>query len=486
MVVDYDLVIIGSSWAGVYAAKKAVGLQARIALITQCDDLFFPNDTLINHSISEIGGLNYQLANNPLATVSERLSQVSLSQASDWAKEINSVMQTGSNSLSSLAALGVDVITGKGEFCRLPQLAFQVAKRKLRSRNFLLATGANFAPQFLDNNAANDYFTLRQLGDRDLSDLGQNIIVVGSDPMALELAQTLTRFNKKVTLVVKQQRILPQEDLEIALLIQAQLEADGVKVYTNSVVSQIKAIDEQKWLQAGDRALAADEIIIAGDRQPNIAGLNLAGVDVKYDSQRIYVNQKLQTTNSNIYACGELIGGYCLPNITQSEVDLILKNTLFLPWYKINYYYLPWAVLTQPNLARVGLTQRQAKQQYGDDIYVIKQYFSNLAQGQILDRTTGVCQLLIKENGEILGCSLVGDRAGELITVIALMIRHKIRLDGNPMRGLTSFSIPTVYPSMVEILQRSVDDFYQQKLQRNSKLLDRLITWFSLRKNWHR
>ncbi|HEY9769369.1 MAG TPA: NAD(P)/FAD-dependent oxidoreductase [Coleofasciculaceae cyanobacterium] len=487
MAVDYDLVIIGSSWAGVYAAQKAVRLQARIALVTQCDDLFLPNDTLINHSISEIGRLNYQLANNPFITASETLSDISLSQASDWAKGINYVMQTGNNALSSLAALGVDVIAGKGEFCRLPQLAFQVAKRKLRSRNFLLATGANFAPQFLDNNnAANDYLTLRQLGDRDLADLGQNIIVVGSDPLALELAQTLTRFNKKVTLVVKQQRILPKEDLEIALLIQAQLEAEGVKVYTNSVVSQIKAIDEQKWLQAGDRALAADEIIIAGDRQPNIAGLNLAGVDVKYDSQRIYVNQKLQTTNSNIYACGELIGGYCLPNITQSEVDLILKNTLFLPWYKINYYYLPWAVLTQPNLARVGLTQRQANQQYGADIYVIKQYFSNLAQGQILDRTTGVCQLLIKENGEILGCSLVGDRAAELITVIALMIRHKIRLDSNPMRGLTSFSIPTVYPSMVEILQRSVDDFYQQKLQRNSRLLDRLITWFSLRKNWHR
>ncbi len=205
MAVDYDLVIIGSSWAGIYAAQKAVGLQARIALVTQCDDLFLPNDTLINHSISEIGRLNYQLANNPFATASERLSDISLSQASDWAKGINYVMQTGNNALSSLAALGVDVIAGKGEFCRLPQLAFQVAKRKLRSRNFLLATGANFAPQFLNNNnnAANDYLTLRQLGDRNLVDLGQNIIVVGSDPLALELAQTLTRFNKKVTLVVK-------------------------------------------------------------------------------------------------------------------------------------------------------------------------------------------------------------------------------------------------------------------------------------------
>ena len=486
MAVDYDLVIIGSSWAGIYAAEKAAQFQARVALVTQGEDLFLANDMLVNHSISEAGQLNYQLANSPFASASAVNSPfVSLREAADWARGINSVMQI-KNSLSRLAALGVDVIAGKGEFCRLPKLALAVAKRKLRSRNFLLATGTNFVPTLIEDSISPGYLSLRELWQQDLADLGQNIIVVGDDPTALELAQTLARFDKKVTLVAKSSRILPQEDLDVALLIQAQLEAEGIKIYSNSKVSQLKTIDAQKWLQAGDRALVADEIIIADYRQPNIAGLNLAGIDVKYDQTRVYVNHKLQTTNPNIFACGDLIGGYNLPHITSYEINLILKNTLFFPWYKTNYYSLPWAILTQPNLARVGLTEKQAKQQYGAEIYVIKEYLSDVVQAQILERTTGFCKLLVRENGEILGCSLLCDRAAELITTMALMIQHKIRLDQNPMRGLTSLSIPTIYPSMAEILQRSSNNFYQQKLQRNPKLLNCLRSWFSLRKNWHR
>jgi pyruvate/2-oxoglutarate dehydrogenase complex dihydrolipoamide dehydrogenase (E3) component len=483
MAVDYDLVIIGSSWEGIYAARNAVQLKARVALVTQCNNKYLPNDTLVNHSLSEISSWNYRLANNFRARSSEiKLPTISFSEANNWAIEINSVVQT-QNSLASLAALGVDVIVGKGEFYRLPKLGFQVNKRKLRSRSFLLATGSNFASRFIDSNSSNSYLTLRDLGSQKLSDLPNNLIVVGNEPIALELAQTLVRFNKQITLVVKQPRILPQEDLDIATLIQAQLEAEGINIYTNSEVSQIRVINNQKWLQAGDRALSADEIIMADYREPNIEGLNLAGIDVKYDHQRVDVNQKLQTTNPHIYACGDLIGGYCLPNIAQYEVKLVLKNTLFFPWYKTNYNNLPWAILTQPNLARVGLTEYQAKQQYGEKIYVVKEYFKNIAQAQILEITTGLCKLIVKENGAIIGCSLMGDRAADLITAIALMMQHQIKLDPNPMRGLTSVSIPTIYPTMTEILQQTSSNFYLQKLQRHPKLLKRLQAWFSLRKN---
>ena len=476
MAVDYDLVIIGSSWEGIYAAKSAVMLQARVALVTQ-GELF--NNTLIN-SVGEVGRLNYRLAENPFAIDLSNLPSFCFNQAIDWAKEVNGEVQAN-NSLSSLAALGVDVIVGSGEFCRLPQLAFNVAKRKLRSRNFLLATGANFQPDL--NIDPQDYLTPRQLGDRDLSNLEQ-IIVIGGDPTSLELAQTIARFDKQVTLVIRQPRILPQEDHDIAILIQAQLEAEGIKIYADCPVTQVKTINGQKWLQAGNLALSADEIIFVDCRQPNVESLNLAGVGVKGDRQRISVNRKLQTTNPNIYACGDLIGGYALPNVTRYEVNLILKNTLFLPWYKTNYHTLPWAIFIQPNLARVGLTQHQARQQYGNDIYIIREYFRDLTQAQILDRTSGVCKLIVRENGEILGCCIVGDRAAELIPIVALMIQHKIKLDRNPMRGLTSISIPTIYPSMAEILEHSSQNFYHQKLRRNPKLLNRLRSWFSLRKSW--
>lgn len=484
MAVDYDLVIIGSSWAGIYAARKAAQLQARVALVTQSDDLFLPDDLLINHSIGEAGQLNHQLANYPFGTASVKSPYISLNEAADWARGINSVMQTN-NSLSSLAALGVDIITDRGEFCRLPKLAFKLTNRELRSRHFLLATGINFEPRFISDGVADSYLSLRQLYQQDLADLGENIVVVGSDPTALALAQTLARFAKKVTLIVEKPRILPQEDLDIAVLIQAQLEASGIKIYLSSTVSQIKTIEGQKWLQAGNFALVTDEIIIADHGQPNIAGLNLAGVNVKYDHHSVYVNQKLQTTNPNISACGDLIGGYNLPGITYYEVNLILKNTLFFSWYKTNYYAVPYVILTQPNLARVGLTETEAKQQYGSEIYVIKEYLNNIFQAQIAAQTTGVCKLIVRENGEILGCSLLCDRAGELITTIALMIKHKIPLAQNPLRGLTTCSIPTTYPSMAEILQHLSDNFYRQKLQRNPQLLNRLRSWFSLKRSWH-
>ena len=472
MAVDYDLVVIGSSWAGIYAARNAVQLQARVALVTQCENKYLPNDVLFNYSLGEIGQLNYQLANNPFATSTDiPYPFISLEEASDWIQG-NSPRVRATNSLSSLAALGVDVIVGKGKFFSKPKLGLQVSQRKLRSRHYLLATGSKIIPRLVDGNTAENYITLRDLGRINLGELPQSIIVVGKDPIALELAQSLARFDKKVALVVNQPRILPQEDLDIAILIQGQLEAEGIKILTDSKVSQIKIINEQKWLQAGNQALSSDEIIFADCRQPDIEGLNLAEVDVKYDASRVYVNHKLQTTNPSIYACGDLIGGYCLPNIERYEVNLILKNTLFFPWYKINYFALPWAILTQPNLARIGLNEKQAKKQYGANIYVIKQYLNDTERADILDQNTGLCKLLVRENGIIVGCSLVGENAGELVSALALMMQHNIRLDNNPFRGLTELSIPTIYPSSAEILLQASSKFYQQKLLRNPKRLN--------------
>ena len=479
MAVDYDLVVIGSSRVGVYAAQKAVELQARVALVTQSEDLFLADNTLANYSLSEVGHFNDRLGNNPWFSTPDR---VSLASAQTWANQTDSKMQT-KNSLANLAALGVDIIVGKGEFCRLPNLALQTEKRKLRSRNYILTTGASFPSEFAGGDRLHDYLTLDELWQQDLTKLGQNIIIIGGDPAALELAQTLARFEKQVTLVTRQPRILPQEDLELVLLLQAQLEVLGVKIYTDSTVSQIKTIDGQSWLQAGDRALTADCIILADYRQPNIASLNLAGINVKYDRDRVYVDRKLQTSNPNIYACGAAIGGYSLPNIARYEANLILKNTLFFPWYKTDYSTLPWAISTQPSLARVGLNQKLAQQQYGNDLYVVTEYFKNLERAQISSNTTGMCKLLVRNNGEIVGCSLIGDRAEESIALIALMMQQQIKLDGNPMRGLTSLSLATTYPSMSEIWQRAFDNFYRQKLQRHPQLLTRLRSWFSFRKS---
>ena len=482
MAVDYDLVVVGSSLAGMYAAKKAVQLQARVALVTQSDRAYLSDDNLFNYSLGTIGRFKNLLENNFWGSTDEIVSSLSLTQADNWIENTNIAVQN-INSLSNLAALGVDVVVGKGKFCKSPHLELQVKQRKLRSHRFLLATGTNCVPNFVvEDNALNSYITLKDLNERKLSSLPTSIIIIGSNPTALELAQNLIVFGKEVTLIVEQSRILPQEDNDISIFVQAQLEAIGVNIFTKSAVSQIKVINRKKWLQAGDLALSADEIIIADSQQPNIAGLNLAGIDVKYNNRQVYVNEKLETTNKNIYACGDLIGGYCLPNVAQYEVNIVLKNALFLPWYKVKYHTVPWAILTHPSLARVGLNEKQARHKY-EKLYVIRQYFDDVVSVKTSNYDLGMCKLLVGERGNILGCSIFSDRASELITIPALMMQHKIKLDRNPMRGLTTVSIPHVYPSMTEILEQAINSFYQQKMQSNPKLLNRLRSWFSWRKS---
>ncbi|MGF1541639.1 MAG: dihydrolipoyl dehydrogenase family protein [Pleurocapsa sp.] len=486
MAVDYDLVVIGSTQEGIYAARTAAMLQARVALITQNITEYSDRDVIINNSISEIARWNFIRGNTSFYIESDLFNPITLTAARDWGIEVDSTIED-QNSLSHLAALGVDVILGKGEFCRLPKLAFNIGKRKLRSRYFLLATGAKFTIKSINNFETNNFWTPDDIWQlKNLEDLPDNLVIIGGFPQSLALAQTLNRFGKNITLVIEQQRLLPLEDVEISRLIQAYLEAEGITIFTDSIISQIKEIDNKQWLQVGDHAIETDGIILANYRRPNIKNLNLAGVNVKYNSQRVIVNNKLQTINPQIYACGDLIGGYSLPNIAVQEANIVLKNILFISQFTIDYRYLPWAVFTQPNLARVGLTETQAKQQYGQEIYIVKQYFKNIARSQITGETTGLCKLILTPDGMILGCTIIGDRAIELISTVAVMMKHKIKLTDNLMQGMTEIEFPYIYPSYAEIFQKIATDFHRQKLQKNSPWQNWLETWFNLRRDWHK
>jgi pyruvate/2-oxoglutarate dehydrogenase complex dihydrolipoamide dehydrogenase (E3) component len=136
----------------------------------------------------------------------------------------------------------------------------------------------------------------------------------------------------------------------------------------------VEVLDGQKVLYMGDEKLATvDEILIATGRHPNVESLNLDIAGVKVAKHGIQVNQKLQTTNSRIYACGDVIGGYQFTHVAGYEASVVLKNALFLPASKADYRVVPWCTFTDPELAKVGLSEAEARQSYGDDIYVLKQ-----------------------------------------------------------------------------------------------------------------
>ncbi|MEH1822750.1 MAG: NAD(P)/FAD-dependent oxidoreductase [Nostoc sp.] len=480
---DYDIVIIGGSLAGYYAALAATQLRATVALVEPKVDYGFTH----HYALTEIAKLAQKLNNAAgfgiHATHTDTSEKCHISMA--WQEAMLYAQCVASNlkeqhSPAILAAQGVDVIVGSGQFQSSPQLAFAVNNRLLRARTYLLATGSRPEIPEIEGLQATGYRTLSNIWQSLQGEtLPKNWVIIGGIPQSIEIAQTLARFGCSVTLVVKHPYVLPYLEPEIAILLQAQLEVEGVRVLTEKPVTQVKLIEDKKWIQAGDKAFETDEILVATGQQPNLESLNLATVGVKWHRRSLVVNDKLQTTNHRIYACGDVIGGYDFANIANYEAKIALNNALFFPRLRVNYCSTPWAIFSVPMLAQVGLTEAQAKRQFGrDEVLVLRQYFKTVVAAQLRDETTGMCKLIVLRNGEILGASILGEEAGELINLIALVISQKIKV-----KDLANLS--PVYPSFSVILEQTAKEWSKQKLNSNIALQEFLEGFFHFRRNWN-
>ncbi|GAX38778.1 dihydrolipoyl dehydrogenase family protein [Nodularia sp. NIES-3585] len=483
MTIDYDLVIIGGSLAGRYAALAATQLKATVALVeSQVNCGFSQHQALseiskIVHNLNDMAGLG--IHTTQANTCKKHQVSVTWPEAKLYTQGVVSNIQE-QHSLSNLAAQGVDVILGRGQFQSLPYLAFAVNQRLLRGRTYLLASGSVLCLPEIEGLQTTGYLTLSNIW-RSLKQttLPQNWVIIGGVPQSIEVAQTLARLGCNVTLVVKSASILPYADSEIAHLLQAQLEVDGVRVLTQKPITQVKLIEGKKWVQAGDKAIETDEILVATGQQPNVESLNLAAVAVKWQQHRLVVNNKLQTTNHRIYACGDVIGGYDFTNVANYEARIAVKNALFFPRFPVEYRCIPWALNSHPTLAEVGLTEAQAKRQFKpDEVLVLRQYYKTVTAAQLRDETTGICKLIVLRNGEILGASILGAEAGELINLITLAMSQKISV-----KQLANLS--SVYPSFSEIIENTAKEWSQQKLNSNPALQDFLEGFFHFRRNWN-
>ncbi len=523
MTVEYDLIVIGGSTAGIHAAVAAAHLNARVALVENehLQKNWLGYGAIYNQALTQVGRVVQQVrdahqfgvrTSGADSTQQRQIPSVQLTEAMQWAEAVVSTCSE-QNSPAILASLGIDAIAGSGEFCRRPHLGFLVNSRRLRGRAYLIATGSRPTIPDIEGLQTVGYLTPvdiwnqglqveqgLQLGKLQVESSNQSSIlqpsnlqppnlqpsplqlsgswvVIGDDPIGIELAQTLARLNFDVTLVASTPHILPKEDPEASRLVQAQLEVEGVRVLTQSPVSQVMRIEDKKWIQAGDRAIEADEILLATEQQPNIESLNLEGVGVKFNRHGIELNEKLQTTNPRIYACGDVASGFRQAHIAQYETSIALKNALFMPYFKVDYRGIPRAIFSDPQLARVGLTEAQARHRYGKDVFVVRHYFKTVDKAQLLGETTGFCKIVGRQDGEILGASIVGSDASELIGAIALAIRQKLKV------GAIA-DLPFASLTLSEIVHQTATEWQRQSLNRNKTLQNFLESFFNLRRRW--
>jgi pyruvate/2-oxoglutarate dehydrogenase complex dihydrolipoamide dehydrogenase (E3) component len=482
MAVEYDLVVIGGGSGGLVVAGVAAALNAKVALIEKDrlggDCLWYgcvPSKSLIHAS-----RLAYQVKNaGRFGIYSENISI-------DFAKVIAHVQNVISNiaphdSPERFEGLGAEVIFGDGEF--IDRRTFKINGRSIKARAFVISTGSRPAIPKVSGLKEAGYITNEEVFS--ITERPETLAIIGGGPIGCELGQALSRLGSEVTIIAGSSRLLPQEDPEVAQIVANQFNAENIRVLTKTHVEKVEVINGKKVLwAAGEKIAEVEQILVAAGRQPNIESLNLqaAGVEMRQKDEAGYgnsgskkgirVNSKLQTTNPRIYACGDVIGGYQFTHVAGYEANIVLRNALFLPVIKANYRVIPWATFTDPELARVGLTEQEARSRYGDEIAIVKQEYADVDRAQAENATIGFAKIIVRRNGQILGAHLVGASAGELIHEIVLAMTHKLKISA--LSGIH------IYPTLSELNSNAAFALTQQNYEKSPRLQKLLAKGFQL------
>ena len=375
------------------------------------------------------------------------------------------------DSVERFTGLGVRVIKGWAKFTDKRTVA--VDDFEVCARRFVIATGSTPAVPPIPGLDSGPYLTNESIFT--LTERPGHLIIVGAGPIGLEMAQAFRRLGSTVT-VLEAARPFAKDDPEAADVVLAQLAREGVTVRAGvkvvkvahergNVTVTIEAENEQETVEG-------THLLVATGRKATVDGLNLEAAGVRYDRTGIKVNRRLKTSNGHIYAIGDVAAGQ--PQFTHAanyHAGLVIRNALFRLPVKVNVHAIPWVTYTEPELAQTGLTEAEARAQGHKKLRILRWPYNDNDRA-VAERTPhGHIKVVATPKGKILGVTIVGAQAGELITPWTLAIAQKLNI-----RAMTGIVLP--YPTLSEIGKRAAIDFFTPSLTR--PLLRRIIAWLRI------
>lgn len=431
---SYDAIVIGGGTAGMTAAKEIAKAGKKVALIeaerTGGDCLYsgcVPSKSLlatarVAHAIRHAGafGINAQAPTVDFARTVARKNHIIERIAVVDAPE-------------ALERAGVHVIHGVARFDGSGVVI--VDGRTLRAERFVIATGSRPAVPPIPGLTATGFVTNDGLMAR--ATLPQRLAVIGGGPLGLELGQAFQRFGSRVTVVERGDRLLSRDDADVTAVLLRGLERDGMAVHLAHNVTRVERVGEVKRLTiragSGDEStIDADEILVATGRSPRIDELNLESAGVASGPTGIQVDQRMRTTATNIWACGDVTGPPYFTHVADDQARTVATNVLGgrASW---SGRAIPWATFTDPEVAGVGLTERAARDRYGDKLEVLRLPYQELDRAMTDDAGEGLIKVLLvpgwmrgRLGGEVVGAHVVGDRAGEIIQQFAFQMTWRL------------------------------------------------------------
>jgi pyruvate/2-oxoglutarate dehydrogenase complex dihydrolipoamide dehydrogenase (E3) component/uncharacterized membrane protein YdjX (TVP38/TMEM64 family) len=434
---DRNLVVIGAGSAGLVSAYIAAAVKAKVTLIekhrmggdclnTGC----VPSKALIKSArvLSQIRrATDYGFKNASVefdfADVMERVQRV-----------IKTIEPH--DSVERYAGLGVECIQGEARITSPwhVEIATKGETKTLSTRAIVIAAGARpFVPPIpgIENIRALTSDTVWELRA-----LPQRLVVLGGGPIGCELAQAFARFGSKVSQVEMLPCLLIREDPEVSAMVAGRFREEGVQVLTGHKAKQVVVEGERKFLlcEGGGKELRVefDALLCAVGRVPNTAGYGLEELGIPVTKARtVETNEYLQTLYPNIYACGDVAGPYQFTHTAAHQAWYAAVNALFggLKKFRADYSVIPWATFTDPEVARVGLNETEAKER--GIAYELTTYGIDDLDRAIADEEAhGTVKVLtVPGKDRILGATIVGEHAGELIVEFIAAMKHGIGLD---------------------------------------------------------
>jgi pyruvate/2-oxoglutarate dehydrogenase complex dihydrolipoamide dehydrogenase (E3) component len=376
------------------------------------------------------------------------------------------------DSVERFEGLGVKVIKGTARFVGPREVA--VDGTRIRARRVVIATGSSAAVPPIPGLDCGRYFTNETVFDN--AELPRHLIVIGGGPIGLEMAQAHRALGSEVT-VLEASRVLPKDDPELTLLLRQRLVGEGIAIREQVKVTRIEpegngvaAVLESEG--GGEERIAGSHLLVAAGRRPNVAGLDLEKAGIEFGPRGIKVDARLRTTNRRAFAIGDVAGGPQFTHVTSYHAGIVIRNALFRLPARVDYRSLPWVTYTEPELAQAGLTEEQARAAHGGDVTVLRWPYHDNDRAQTERETHGLVKAVATRSGRILGASILGAQAGELIQVWVLAIGQ-----GLNVKALAGMIAP--YPTLGEISKRAAGSFFTAKLfGERTKRLVRLLSRF--------
>ncbi len=461
------LVIIGGGPAGLVIASVAAQLGLKVTLIEKSDRLggdclhtgCVPSKTLIH--AAKVAALMRRGAEFGLDSFAP---QVDLGRVNDHVRSVIDQIQKHDDP-ERFRSYGCEVLFGSAEFVDAHRV--RVNDEVIRGRRIVIATGSRpFIPPidgleeagFVTNETV---FSLRELPRR--------MLVLGGGPIGVELAQAFARLGSQVTIVERLPHLLPQEDPELSAALREILIAEGIHVHTETSAERVRVSDDTRIVEcSGGLNLEADQLLVAVGRKPSLEGLKLEAAGVEYNPSGIGVDTRMRTSKKHIFACGDVCGPYPFTHMAEYQAGIVISNAVFRFPKRADYSVVPWVTYTDPELGRVGLTAKQAADK-GYDPVVLRFPFKDIDRALAEVEPHGFVKLVTHKK-KILGASILGPHAGELLHELVLAINTGATI------GDISATIHA-YPTLAQVHRRTVNTFYAAKLF--SPGTRRLVRWIN-------